>query len=316
MIMDVGFIGLGRMGAGIAAKLLKPGRRLIVWNRSKEPVSLLVSQGAVTAESPAEALDADITFSMLADDSVFDAVIVESGALGQARKGLVHVNLATVSVAFARRMTVRHEALGLAYVAAPVLGRPDLAAVGQLNGLCAGAPSAVARARPLLEEFTRAVWPLGDDPVRANVVKLACNFALASMIETLGEAGVLVSAYGVEPGDLFEIMTGTLFGAPAYKTYGPMIAGARFTPAGFKLPLGLKDVRLALQAAEARNAPLPIASLLRDHFIEGIANGDVDKDWAALAAGAFRRAGRELGAPQPSERRDAAYRDVADLKLD
>ena len=131
--------------------------------------------------------------------------------------------------------------------------------------------------------------------MRASVVKLACNFALASMIETLGEAGALVSAYGVEPGDLFDVMTGTLFAAPAYKTYGDIIAGARFTPAGFKLPLGLKDVRLALQAAEARDTPLPIASLLRDHFIEAMATGDGDKDWSALAAGAFRRGGRELG---------------------
>jgi 3-hydroxyisobutyrate dehydrogenase-like beta-hydroxyacid dehydrogenase len=293
--MDIGFIGLGNMGAGIAAQLLQPGRRLRVWNRSPEPVARLVAQGAEAAASAAEALDADVAFSMLANDEAIEAVIVESSALDQARAGLVHVNLATVSAAFARRMDELHRARGLAYVAAPVLGRPDVAAAGQLNGLCAGTPDAVARAWPLLEEFTRAVWPLGDDPVRANVVKLACNFALASMIETLGEAGALVAGYGVAPGDLYAIMTGTLFAAPAYKTYADIIAGARFLPAGFKLPLGLKDVRLALQAAEAKDTPLPIASLLRDHFIESIANGDGEKDWAALAAGAFRRGGRELG---------------------
>ena len=292
--MDISFIGLGNMGGGIAAKLLKPGRRLKVWNRSREPVARLEAAGAMAVASPAEALDTDIAFSMLANDDVIEAVIVESGALDKARAGLIHVNLATVSVAFARRMDELHQARGLSYVAAPVLGRPDVAAAGQLNALCAGAPRAVARVRPLLEEFTRAVWPLGDDPVRANVVKLACNFALASMIETLGEAGALVAAYGVEPCDLYQIMTGTLFAAPAYKTYSEIIAGARFTPAGFKLPLGLKDVRLALQAAEARDMPLPIASLVRDHFIEAIATGQGDKDWAALAAGAFRRGGREL----------------------
>jgi 3-hydroxyisobutyrate dehydrogenase-like beta-hydroxyacid dehydrogenase len=292
--MDIGFIGLGHMGGGIAAKLLQPGRRLKVWNRSPEPVARLVAVGAEAASSPADALDVEVAFSMLASDDVIEAVIVESGALDRARKGLIHVNLATVSAAFARRMDELHKARGLAYVAAPVLGRPDVAAAGQLNGLCAGAPAAVARVRPLLEEFTRAVWPLGDDPVRASVVKLACNFSLASLIETLGEAGALVAAYGVEPGDLYEIMTGTLFAAPAYKTYADIISAARFTPAGFKLPLGLKDVRLALQAAEAQDTPLPIASLLRDHFIEAIATGDGDKDWSALAAGAFRRGGREL----------------------
>jgi 3-hydroxyisobutyrate dehydrogenase-like beta-hydroxyacid dehydrogenase len=294
-IMDIGFIGLGNMGGGIAAKLLKPGRRLRVWNRSPEPVARLVALGAEASPTPVEALDADVTFSMLANDDVLEAVIVERGALDEARPGLVHVNLATISVALARRLDELHRARGLSYVAAPVLGRPDVAAAGQLNGLCAGAPEAVAMARPLLQEFTRAVWPLGDDPVRASVVKLACNFALASMIETLGEAGALVAGYGVAPADLYAIMTGTLFAAPAYKTYADIIAGAHFEPAGFKLPLGLKDVRLALQAAEARDTPLPIGSLLRDHFIESIANGHGEKDWAALAAGAFRRSGRELG---------------------
>jgi 3-hydroxyisobutyrate dehydrogenase-like beta-hydroxyacid dehydrogenase len=295
VVMDIGFIGLGNMGGGIAAKLLKPGRRLKVWNRSPEPMARLETEGATAVSSAAEALDTAVAFSMLANDDVIEAVIVESGALDKARPGLIHVNLATVSVAFAGRMDEAHKTRGLAYVAAPVLGRPDVAAAGQLNALCAGAPDSVVRVRPLLEEFTRAVWPMGDDPMRASVVKLACNFALASMIETLGEAGALVSAYGVEPGDLFDVMTGTLFAAPAYKTYGDIIAGARFTPAGFKLPLGLKDVRLALQAAEARDTPLPIASLLRDHFIEAMATGDGDKDWSALAAGAFRRGGRELG---------------------
>jgi 3-hydroxyisobutyrate dehydrogenase-like beta-hydroxyacid dehydrogenase len=232
---------------------------------------------------------------MLANDEAFEDAILHSGALDSARKDLVMVNLATVSVAFSRRMTELHAARGLAYVAAPVLGRPEVAATGQLNGLCAGPPDAVARVRPLLEDFTRAVWPLGDDPPRANVVKLACNFALASMIETLGEAGALAAAYGVAPADLFAVMTGTLFAAPAYKTYADIIVHARFSPAGFALPLGLKDVRLALQAAEAEHTPMPIASLLRDSFLEAIAGGDADKDWSALAALAFRRSGQALG---------------------
>jgi 3-hydroxyisobutyrate dehydrogenase-like beta-hydroxyacid dehydrogenase len=293
--MDIGFIGLGHMGAGIAARLLKPGRRLKVWNRSPEPVARLVAQGALAAANPADALDSDIAFSMLANDDTIEEMILNSGALDAARVGLVHVNLATVSVAFAERMTEAHAARGLAYVAAPVLGRPDVAAAGRLNGLCAGPPDATALVRPLLEDFTQAVWPLGDDPPRANVVKLACNFALASMIETLGEAGALASAYGVAPSDLYGIMTGTLFAAPAYKTYADIIANARFSPPGFGLPLGLKDVRLALQAAEAKHTPMPTASLLRDSFLEAIANGDADKDWSALAAVAFRRSGRDIG---------------------
>ncbi len=292
--MDIGFVGLGHMGAGIALNLLKAGHRVRVWNRSPEPVERLKAEGADAADNVAAVFDADVAFSMLASDEVIEQVILAPGALDHARKGLVHVNLATISVAFAKRLAAMHEERGLGYVAAPVLGRPEVAAAGELNVLCAGEASAVERVRPLLQSFAKAVWPLGDDPARANVVKLACNFALASMIETLGEAAALASAYDVAAADLFEVMTGTLFAAPAYKTYADIIATARFSPAAFKLPLGLKDVRLALQAGEAADTPLPIASLLRDHFIEALAHGDADLDWAALAAGAFRRSGRTL----------------------
>jgi 3-hydroxyisobutyrate dehydrogenase-like beta-hydroxyacid dehydrogenase len=290
--MQIGFIGLGQMGSGVASNLLKSGHTVIAWNRSKGPLEALTAQGAKAAADPAEALDAEVVFSMLPSDEVVEAVLLASGALERGRTGLVHVNLATVSVAFAKRMTTRHKELGFGYVAAPVLGRPEVAAAGQLNVLCAGDETSAQRVRPLLETFAKAVWPLGEEPYRANVVKLACNFALASMIETLGEGAALASAYGVEPKDLFAVMTGTLFAAPAYKTYGDLIARRAYSPAAFKLPLGLKDVRLALAAGEAEHTPLPIASLLRDHFIEALAHGEADKDWSALAEGAFRRSGQ------------------------
>lgn len=292
--MDVGVIGLGSMGAGVAANLLKGGHDLVVWNRSAKAVDALAAQGAKRAATPGEAFDADVVFSMLSQDEVIEEVIVASGALDAARPGAIHVNLSTVSVAFAMRMTTLHREKGLGYVAAPVLGRPDVAAAGELNVLCAGAPEHVAKVAPLLDAVGRKVWPLGDEPMRANVVKIACNFALASMIETLGEAGSLADAYGVAPSDLYEVMTSTLFASPAYKTYAGLIERKAFEPAAFKLPLGLKDVRLALAAGEARRTSLPLASVLRDALIESIAQGDGDKDWSALAAGAFRRAGRTL----------------------
>jgi 3-hydroxyisobutyrate dehydrogenase-like beta-hydroxyacid dehydrogenase len=289
--MDVGFIGLGNMGAAIAGHLLKGGHELLVWNRSPGPVERLIGQGARAAKTPAEALQCSVAFSMLADDGVVEAVIVDSGALEAAGAGAVHVNLATISVALAERLERLHQERGRGYVAAPVLGRPDVAAAGGLNVLAAGAPDAVAQVMPLLQLIGTKVWPIGDRAHLANVVKLACNFALASMIETLGEAGVLAKAHGVPPTALYEVMTGALFAAPAYKTYAALIGEERFSPAGFKLPLGLKDVRLALQAGEAKHAPLPIASLLRDQFLAAISAGDAEKDWSALATVAFRNAG-------------------------
>jgi 3-hydroxyisobutyrate dehydrogenase-like beta-hydroxyacid dehydrogenase len=292
--MDVGFIGLGHMGSGIAANLIKSGHRVRVWNRSPGPVETLVRSGAERAASPADALAGEVAFSMLSQDEVIEEVLIASRALDEARPGLVHVNLATVSVAFAQRMEAEHARRKLGYVAAPVLGRPDVAAKGELNVLCAGPSEAVDKVAPLLETFAARVWRFGDAAHRANVVKLCSNFALATMIETLGETGALAQAYGVAPKDLYEMMTGTLFAAPAYKTYSAIIQQSKFTPAGFKLPLGLKDVRLALAAGEAAHTPLPIASVLRDAFIEAEAMGEGDKDWAALAAGAFRRAGQKL----------------------
>lgn len=292
--MIVGFIGLGGMGQGVARRLLESGHELKVWNRSSAPVEALVADGATAAAGPAEALDADVCLSMLSQDDVIEHVLVSSGALDKARPGLVHANLSTVSVAFAERMERLHRERGLGYVSAPVLGRPDVAAAGQLNVLCAGDPQAVAKVAPLLALFSKKVWPLGDEAARASVTKIACNFALASMIETLGEAGALVEGHGVPVKDLYAVMTGTLFASPAYGVYATLIAEKAFEPAGFSMPLGLKDVRLALAAGEAATTPLPIASLLRDAFIEAIAAGDGDKDWSALGANAFRRAGRTL----------------------
>jgi 3-hydroxyisobutyrate dehydrogenase-like beta-hydroxyacid dehydrogenase len=289
--MTIGFVGLGRMGSAIAANLMKSGQELLVWNRSEGPAERLVAQGARKARTAAGAFRGEVTFSMLADDAAVEELILNSGAMDAAPRDAIHVNLATISAGLAERLEAEHLERSLYYVAAPVLGRPDAAAAGKLHVLAAGDEEALARVRPLLELIGQTVWPLGAPALKANVVKLACNFALASMIETLGEAGTLVRAYGIEPAALYALMTGSLFAAPAYKTYGELIAERRFEPAGFSMPLGLKDVRLALEAGEAKHAPLPIASLLRDRFLTAISRGETQKDWSALALQAFEAAG-------------------------
>jgi 3-hydroxyisobutyrate dehydrogenase-like beta-hydroxyacid dehydrogenase len=292
MNMKVGFIGLGRMGSAIARNLLKGGHELIAWNRSPAPVKALTQAGARPAEAPADVFAAaEVVFSMLADDAVVESVVLDSGALDAAEPGAIHVNVATISVALAERLERLHRDRGLSYVAAPVLGRPDVAAAGNLIVLPAGETAAIERIRPLLALFARRIFLMGEQPSKANVAKLACNFALAAMLETLGEAGALAATNGVAPETLFEVMTETVFAAPAYKTYAPLITERRFCPASFALPLGFKDVRLALQAAEAKHAPMPIASVLRDQFLAAIAHGDSELDWSALSMVAFRAAG-------------------------
>jgi 3-hydroxyisobutyrate dehydrogenase-like beta-hydroxyacid dehydrogenase len=289
--MKVGVIGLGGMGSGMAASLLRAGHEVVVWNRSPAPAEALERQGARRARKLPEALQGDVAVTMLPTDDAVRDVIVRPGALAKAASGLVHVVSSTISVAFSRDLQKAHRAAEVAYVAAPVLGRPDVAEKGELNVLAAGPADALSKAAPVLDALGKRTWPLGDEPHLANVAKLAVNFMLASAIETMAEAFTLGEKHGIDPHVLLDLVTGTLFAAPAYKTYGAFVADRQFEPANFKLTLGLKDVRQAQQAGEAVGAPMPIASLIRDNFIDAVAHGDGEKDWAALASVAIRRAG-------------------------
>lgn len=288
--MKVGFIGLGAMGSAMASNLLAAGHAVTVWNRTESATVPLASLGAKVARTPERAAQGEVLCSMLADDAAVRAVVLDGGLLDAMDAGVVHVNHATISVALARELAEAHAQRGLAYVAAPVFGRPDAAAAARLNILAAGRPAAIATVRPLLEAMGSRVWPLGDAPERANVAKIAGNFMLASAIESMAEATALTRAHGVSAADFLDVMTSTLFASPAYQGYGALIAEERFKPAGFPLPLGFKDVGLAQAAAESARVPLPFAGVLRDSLLEALASGDDERDWSALALVAARRA--------------------------
>jgi 3-hydroxyisobutyrate dehydrogenase-like beta-hydroxyacid dehydrogenase len=290
--MDIGFIGLGEMGSAMAGNALKAGHTVRVWNRSAGRTKVLAEQGASIVDAPGQAFSGDAVFSMLADDAALRSVLIDGGLLKHAPKGLVHVNMATISAAFSAELSGLHAQHGVAYVAAPVLGRPDVAAAGKLNILAAGASDAIDRVQPVFDAIGQKTWRVGDTPQHANVLKLAANFMLASAIETFGEAAALVSGHGIDAHAFLDIITSTLFPGPVYQGYGKMIAERRYEPALFKARLGLKDVRLAMAAAEAVDTPLPIASLLRDNLIDAVAHGGGDKDFAVLGEVAARRAGR------------------------
>ncbi|WP_184716431.1 NAD(P)-dependent oxidoreductase [Caulobacter sp.] len=279
--MNVGFIGLGAMGAAMVRNLLARGVAVTVWNRSRAIVDELAAEGASPAASLDEVFANDIVLSMLAHDKAMRDVLLP--VLAKAPKGLVHVNLATISTAFAAELAALHAELGLGYVASPVFGRPPVALAGGLNVLAAGAPDAIAKAQPVLDLLAAKVWPLGEDPVRANALKLAGNFIIVSAIESMGEAVALGEAYGVEAPELLDMLSSTLFAAPIYKIYGGMIAERRYSPPGFAAELGLKDVRLVLDAAEAKGLSMPLADLA-EASLESLLGGDEkDLDLAALA---------------------------------
>jgi 3-hydroxyisobutyrate dehydrogenase-like beta-hydroxyacid dehydrogenase len=290
--MDVGFIGLGQMGSAIALNLVKAAHRVTVYNRTRAKAEALASQGAEVVESVADACHRPVVLTMLADDSAVEAAFFGDGnglsALGQ---DAVHISMSTISVALSDRLAEAHRKAGQAYVAAPVFGRPEAAAAAKLFVVAAGPEQTLAQCQPLFDAIGQRTFIIGDKPSAANLVKLSGNFLLAAMIECLGEAFALVRKGGIDPHAYLEILTNTLFSAPAYKTYGTIIADQKYEPAGFAMSLGLKDIRLALAAADALATPMPVASLVHDHFLAGVAQGKGDSDWSALARLAAANAG-------------------------
>ncbi len=291
--MKVGFIGLGNMGQPMARNLRAAGHALAVYNRSREKAEPLRQQGARVADSPADAArGAEVVFSMLSDDAAAEGVVFgESGLLGGLGQGSVHVSSSTLSVACSERLAEAHAQAGQRYVSAPVFGRPEAAEAKQLWVLAAGAKDDVERCRPLLEALGRGLTVLGERAPSANVVKLSGNFLIASMMEALGEAFALTRKSGVEPQVFLEVFQSVFARSPIFERYAVLIASGQYEPAGFKLRLGHKDLRLALEAAGAAEVPMPLASLLKDHFLGGMARGMGDLDWSALGALAAERAG-------------------------
>lgn len=282
--MKIGFIGLGAMGRAMAGNLVTAGFDVTVWNRSAGPMRPLVEAGATGADSPADCADANVLITMLADDSALADVIERHDLIAAMGDSTVHVNMATVSVECGRDMAERHRAAGKAYVAAPVLGRPDVAQAAKLNIVAAGPADALERARPALECMGVRVWPAGEDPASANVMKLATNFMLLAAVESMGEAASMVAAHGIEPGDFLEIVTNSAFAAPAYKAYAPAMARREYdNPEGFKLALGAKDLDLALTAAHGNHVPLPLGAAVRERLAEALAAGDGGRDLSSLA---------------------------------
>jgi len=283
MPMKVGFIGLGDMGLAMADNLRRAGHELSVYNRTRRRADAL--SAVRVAASPREAADgAEVLITMLADDAAVEQVLLgDDGAVHGLARGAVHASMSTIGHALSRRLAAEHASRGQRYVAAPVFGRPDAARAAKLWIVAAGPAEAVDRCRPLFEAMGQGLELVGEDPVRATVVKLAGNFLLVAAIEALGEAYALVRKHGVEPARFLEIVNGRLLRSPVYENYGKIIAEERFDPPGFRLRHGLKDARLALAAGEDVEVPLPIASLVRDHYLTAMARGWGDVDWAALA---------------------------------
>lgn len=292
--MHVGFIGLGQMGRNMASRLLDAGHHLTVWNRSPAPAQQLADRGAVAAQRPEQTLGAEVVISMLADDEAVQLVWLEGALVQRMAAGHLHLNMASMGLALGKRLAQVHAAHGSLYVAAPVFGRPEVAAQGELDIVAAGSAVALARCQSLLAVLGRRCFVVGDEPHHANAVKIARNFMLAAIIESLGEAFALTEKNGVPPQRFLDVITSTSMSAPAFKNYGRMMLERPAQPT-FPLRLGLKDVELALAAGALSEVPLPTAALLRGQHLAALAHGYGDKDWAELGNWIAECAGLERG---------------------
>jgi 3-hydroxyisobutyrate dehydrogenase-like beta-hydroxyacid dehydrogenase len=282
--MKVGFIGLGNMGSGMAANLIKAGHELTVYNRTQAKAQALVNQGARYAANIADACRGEAVITMLADDNALEAVVFGDSGVAQALpQGAIHISASTISIALADKLTAAHAEHGQKFVSAPVFGRPEAAAAGKLYVVVAGPDDAVDACMPLFDAIGQRTSRFGQKSSSANLVKISGNFLIASVLESLSEAIALAVKGGLDSREYLDFLTSTLFTAPLYKTYGGLIIEKKFEPAGFATPLGLKDTRLTLAAGEMLRVPLPIASLLRDRFLALLARGGESLDWSAIS---------------------------------
>jgi 3-hydroxyisobutyrate dehydrogenase-like beta-hydroxyacid dehydrogenase len=288
--MQVGFIGLGRMGSAMAANLIRAGHEVSLFNRTAGKAEELAALGGKVARDIAEVCRGEAVFTMLANDEAVENALY-GGILENLPRGAIHVSSSTISVALSERLAAAHTERGQRFVAAPVFGRPEAAAAGKLFVAAAGAEDAVRDVMALLEAIGQRVTVLAKTPSTANLVKLSGNFLTASVIESLGEALAIVSKAGIDRRQYLDFLTSTLFTAPVYRTYGTLIAQDEPSPVAFAAPLGLKDIRLLLAAGDTLGVPLPLASLLRDRFLTLVARYGEALDWSAIGQLPRRDAG-------------------------
>ncbi|MGO4883863.1 MAG: NAD(P)-dependent oxidoreductase [Bryobacteraceae bacterium] len=288
--MKLGFIGAGNMGSPMARNLLRAGHPLTIYNRTRERAEPLRQDGAELADSAADAArGVDAIVSMLAEDQAVEQAA--QSFIETLAPGAIHIGMSTISVACSKRLAELHAAHGQVYVAAPVFGRPVAAAAAKLWIVAAGPTESLERCQPVFDALGRGCSTVGADPWLANAVKISGNFLIAAALESMGEAFALVRKCGVDAGQFLEIINNALFNSALYGNYGSAVANEQFEPAGFKLRLGFKDLRLVQEAAEAAAVPMPLAGVLRDRFLAALARGEGDLDWAAIARIAAVQAG-------------------------
>ena len=304
---EIGFVGLGQMGTAMAANLASAGRRVIAYVRRPAQQGKLAALGLMPTTNIADLFDCEIVISMLPDDTAVREIVFGREAVGLdglaqgLRPGAIHLSMSTISTAAASELASEHALNGQGYVAAPVFGNPDAAKALQLYIVAAGAPADVERCRPLFDNLGQQTFVVGSDPAEANLIKLLGNMMTATALEMLGEIVAVFRKRGLDAAPFLNILTSTMFGGRAHKIYSAKILAERYAP-GFRLPLALKDVRLALAEADSVGVPMPSVEVVRDRMTTGIARGYGDLDWTALGLIAAEEAGLHSSLQQASRK--------------
>ena len=295
-IRRIGVIGLGHMGSDFADNLIADGYQVTVYDLNEKHIAALVAKGATGAARLRDIAGCEAVLTSLPDDHALTEVTLGDGGLIHVlTPGAIHISMSTVSPGLSRRLAQQHGLAGQGYVAAPVLGNPDLAHARKLFIIMAGLPSAVARISPVLERLGQRLFLLGDDAGSANLMKLAGNVLTALTLQSMGEVLALLRKGGVAPQVAFDVLTGSLFDGKVHKTYGGKIVDNHYSPPGMTTPLAVKDLRLALAEAEHLAVPMPAASLVHDRLVATVARGWVELDWSALGL----LAASDAGLPSP-----------------
>ncbi|MBN3868706.1 NAD(P)-dependent oxidoreductase [Gluconobacter kondonii] len=284
--MKIAFIGLGAMGRAMASNLVRNGHDVSAWTRSGRTLA-----GVTALQTPGKAFEGDVVLTVLSDDAAIRSVIVDPDLLSDAAPGVIHVVMSTISVAFSRELTVLHNKARVAFVASPVLGRPDVAADGALQILAGGDPAHLAKLAPVFEVLGKRIWSMGNEPSGAHATKIACNMMITMAIEAMAEAVVLTEANDVAREDFFDLILNTLFGSRSYQVYSKNITNRVYEP-GFRAALGFKDLRLATEAGAETGRKLPMLAAIFGRMGEAIAAGHGEKDWSIVAAQTLGEADR------------------------
>jgi 3-hydroxyisobutyrate dehydrogenase-like beta-hydroxyacid dehydrogenase len=291
----IGFIGLGNMGQPMAHNLLKAGYEVHVYNRSASKVKPLVEAGAQQGTTPQDVVEpGGIVITMVANNAALEHVTLgPQGILNRLGPNGIHISMSTISPTLAHQLAEQHTQKGVAYVAAPVFGRPDAAAARKLWIAVAGSAAARERIRPVLQALGQGIFEFGEAPERANIVKICTNFLIVAAMEAMGESLTVAEKNGIDRSAFIDMISHTLFASPIYQNYGKMIAERHFTPVGFQMALGLKDINLFLESAEQAQAPMPLGNLLHDRLLTSVARGRADADWAEFTRLISESAGLE-----------------------